>query len=191
MFDQCFEFGEFVSNFPPTLESIVPPASVAVVDTKPDTTSLLSAFGERSGHDSTVLLGQNFFLLQNLILVQPILCSVYILNVPDDVVDAVEAWDRVGDGGCRQVVYPKSLASASSWLGVVRRDRVSRRGWWAADRTRTSRGRGGKDSRTLKFRRPTGGWDAGRKLDLGMRAPPSVIPGLGRPETKRVGMYQD
>ena len=78
MFDQCFEFGEFVSNFSPTLESIVPPASVAVVDTKPDTTSLLSAFGERSAHNSTVLLGQNFFLLQNLILVQPRFCSVYI-----------------------------------------------------------------------------------------------------------------
>ena len=48
-------------------------------------------------------------------------------TVPDDVVDADETWGRVreGGGGCGQVVYPNSLTSAASWLGAVRRNRVS------------------------------------------------------------------
>ena len=50
-------------------------------------------------------------------------------TVPDDVVDAVECWDRVAKGCERrgQVVNPNILASSTSrlLLAVVRWDRVS------------------------------------------------------------------
>jgi len=63
--------------------SFQPPASMAIVDAKPDAASLFSVLGKW----------------------------------PDDVVDAVEAWDSV--------VELQTLASTSSWLVVVGWNRVS------------------------------------------------------------------
>ena len=173
-----FEFSEILCQTFPYFSGINWPASMAVVDAKPDAASLLSALGKRPGQICFKIW--HWYDLE-------LHWKILISHVPDDTIDAVEAWDRVGEGGggCGQVVDPNSLASTSSRLVVVvRRDRVSWWGCWAGNRTRTSRGGGGKNGRTIEFWRPTGRWDAGRQLDLGMGAPPSVIPCLGRPVSK-------
>ena len=45
---------------------------MAVVDTKPDATSLLSALGERPKHNSTLLSNKTFLLPQNLLFLRPV-----------------------------------------------------------------------------------------------------------------------
>ena len=83
---------------------------MAVVDPQPHATSLSNVLRSERSWDS--LTDQ----------------TVPSTVLPDDVVDAVECWDRVAKGCERrgQVVNPNILASSTSrLLAVVRWDRVS------------------------------------------------------------------
>ena len=87
---------------------------MAVVDPQPHATSLSNVL--RSERSWNLLTDQNLTKL------------VPSTVLPDDVVDAVERWDRVAKGCERrgQVVNPNILASSTSrLLAVVRWDRVS------------------------------------------------------------------
>ena len=87
---------------------------MAVVDPQPHATSLSNVLRSENSWD--------FFTNENLTKLDP------STVLPDDVVDAVECWDRVAKGCERrgQVVNPNILASSTSrLLAVVRWDRVS------------------------------------------------------------------
>ena len=78
---------------------------MAVVDTKPDATSLLSALGKRPGHNSTYYATE-LFLLQNLIFVRPVyierlefqmylMMLLMLLKLGTELAKAVEGADKL------------------------------------------------------------------------------------------------